>query len=155
MRDGCVLRYSNNAAGSRRLCGDVNAQLLHNIVLWVHLFLPCQWLQFQNRTLLSNLRVWTKVLEGVLHFPYYTSIMVNLNTDYSYIIDEGRHYPRERFWVDLQPWLKSCGFTLRDRYRPDWIASWLKPGANKDDWPHCEDSLIPDVRRNVRKLVVD
>lgn len=77
--------------------------------------------------------------------------MLDLNTDYSYVMDEGKHYPKERFWVDLQPWLKSLGYTLRDRYKPDWMASWLKPGADKDDWPQCEDSIIPDVRG---KLVI-
>ena len=59
-------------------------------------------------------------------------------------MDEGKHYPGEKFWVDLQSWLKSCGYTLRARYQPDWVASWLKPDSKKD-WLECEDALIPDV----------
>ena len=71
-----------------------------------------------------------------------------INADYTYVMEEGKLYPKEQFWLDHQPWLKSCGYTLRDRYKPDWKASWLKPGTNKDDWPLCEDSLVPDVRGN-------
>lgn len=59
------------------------------------------------------------------------------------VMNEGKHYPGERIWVDLQPWLKSCGYTLRDRYQPGWVASWLKPGAKKR-WQDCEDGLVPD-----------
>jgi hypothetical protein len=59
---------------------------------------------------------------------------------------EGRHYSGERFWIDHQPWLKSCGYTLRERYQPGWVASWLKPGSKKpEDWWDCHDGLIPDV----------
>jgi hypothetical protein len=71
--------------------------------------------------------------------------MFDPSADYSYVMKEGKHYPGERIWLDLQPWLKTCGYTLRDRYQPGWIASWLKPGAEKD-WTACEDSLVPDVR---------
>jgi hypothetical protein len=67
-----------------------------------------------------------------------------LNSDNSNVMSEGKHYPGERFWVDHQPWLKSRGYTLRDRYQPDWVASWLKPGSTKD-WLDCEDALVPDV----------
>jgi hypothetical protein len=60
------------------------------------------------------------------------------------LMDEGKLYPGEHVWFDLQPWLKSCGYTLRDRYQPNWEASWLKPDA-KRRWLDCEDSLVPDV----------
>lgn len=30
----------------------------------------------------------------------------------------------EVFWRDRYDWLKSIGFTLRPRYKPDWIPSW-------------------------------
>jgi hypothetical protein len=70
--------------------------------------------------------------------------MVTPKVDYSYVMKEGKHYPMEHIWLGLQPWLKSCGYTLRDRYQPGWTASWLKPGVEKD-WPDCEDSLVPDV----------
>ena len=68
-----------------------------------------------------------------------------LDGDYSNVMSEGKHYPGERVWVDLQPWLKSCGYTLRDRYQPDWVASWLKTGP-KQRPRDCEDGLVPDVR---------
>lgn len=67
------------------------------------------------------------------------------------VMNEGKHYPGERIWVDLQPWLKSCGYTLRDRYQPGWVASWLKPGAKKR-WRDCEDGLVPDVCNKLSKL---
>lgn len=62
----------------------------------------------------------------------------------SKIMAEGKHHQGERFWVDFQPWLKSCGYTLRDRYQPDWVASWLKPGSSKR-WLECEDGFVPEV----------
>jgi hypothetical protein len=70
-------------------------------------------------------------------------IMFNGDDD-SNVMKEGKLYSAERFWVDHQPWLKSCGYTLRDRYQPDWVASWLKPGSEKR-WRYCEDALVPDV----------
>lgn len=78
--------------------------------------------------------------------------MLDPKADYSYVMKEGKHYPSERFWLNLQPWLKSCGYTLRDRYQPGWLASWLKPGVEKR-WPECEDSLIPDVRVNFQLIM--
>ena len=79
--------------------------------------------------------------------------MLDPKTDFSYVTEEGKHYPSEHIWLDLQPWLKSCGYTLRDRYQSGWIASWLKPGAEKH-WPECEDSLTPDVRA-LRQLTMN
>ncbi|KAK0437220.1 hypothetical protein EV421DRAFT_1829096, partial [Armillaria borealis] len=37
----------------------------------------------------------------------------------------------EIFWVTLQPFLASCGYTLRPWYQADWAPSWQsnpKPG---------------------------
>ena len=41
----------------------------------------------------------------------------------------------ERFWADLEPWLREAGYALRERYRPGWVASWVKesPLAQVDD----------------------
>ncbi|KAJ7865291.1 kinase-like domain-containing protein [Mycena olivaceomarginata] len=44
---------------------------------------------------------------------------------------------RERFWANHQPFLESCGYMLRRRYRPGWIPDVL---AGKSVL-HCEDSL--------------
>jgi hypothetical protein len=44
--------------------------------------------------------------------------MVEPKADYPYVMTEGKHYPGEHIWLDLQPWLKSCGYTLRVRYQP-------------------------------------
>ncbi|KAJ7162158.1 kinase-like domain-containing protein [Mycena filopes] len=38
--------------------------------------------------------------------------------------------PSEHFWVDHQPWLESCGYQLRPRYSPDWVASWPDTARN-------------------------
>lgn len=32
----------------------------------------------------------------------------------------------ERFWRDRQEFFVSRGYTLRSRYRPDWIPSWRR-----------------------------
>ncbi|KAJ7151783.1 kinase-like domain-containing protein [Mycena crocata] len=51
-------------------------------------------------------------------------------------IDQGNLLEGEDFWRDHQPWLETCGYKLRPRYSPDWVASWL--GTSKDHWK-CED----------------
>ncbi|KAJ7147584.1 hypothetical protein C8R43DRAFT_1009969 [Mycena crocata] len=28
-------------------------------------------------------------------------------------------------WRELQPWLETCGYMLRPRYRPGWTPSWI------------------------------
>ncbi|KAF8490412.1 hypothetical protein JB92DRAFT_3085197 [Gautieria morchelliformis] len=57
-------------------------------------------------------------------------------------IQEGEHLynltPSERFWIALQPWLASCGYMLRPRYRPGWVPSWL--GTNQHRF-ECEDGI--------------
>ena len=66
------------------------------------------------------------------------------NDDNFNVMNEGKHYSGELFWVNHQPWLKSCGYILRARYQPDWVSSWLTPGSKKH-WLDCEDALVPDV----------
>ncbi|KAH9839162.1 uncharacterized protein C8Q71DRAFT_748236 [Rhodofomes roseus] len=45
----------------------------------------------------------------------------------------------ECIWRDRQPWLEERGYTLRPRYRPDWIPSW----KGTDIWSlMCEDGQI-------------
>jgi hypothetical protein len=78
--------------------------------------------------------------------------MANLKTyeDYDTLIrqyvQEGRHLyylrPAERFWIALQPWLASCGYILRPRYRPGWVPSWI--GTNQDRFK-CEDGVAHQV----------
>ncbi|KDQ15821.1 hypothetical protein BOTBODRAFT_65125 [Botryobasidium botryosum FD-172 SS1] len=37
--------------------------------------------------------------------------------------------PSEVFWIAHQPFLESCGYQLRPRYRPGWVKSWTRnPG---------------------------
>lgn len=68
--------------------------------------------------------------------------------DFSNVMKEGKHCPSEYIWLDLQPWLKSCGYTLRDRYQPDWTA-WLKPGPERH-WPE-----LAHTRRSSNFLIDD
>ncbi|KAF8173078.1 kinase-like domain-containing protein [Pholiota molesta] len=52
---------------------------------------------------------------------------------------------KELFWVDLQPFLLSRGYRLRERYHPDWKPSWIAgPGqaAPRRDYLLAEDRLI-------------
>ncbi|KAF8069049.1 hypothetical protein FPV67DRAFT_1561759 [Lyophyllum atratum] len=45
----------------------------------------------------------------------------------------------ELFWRNHYNFLKDHGYTLRERYRPDWVASWLRSSAK--DWLTCEDGI--------------
>ncbi|TFK37971.1 kinase-like domain-containing protein, partial [Crucibulum laeve] len=63
----------------------------------------------------------------------------------------GELFSQEVFWRDHQPWLKSCGYLLRPRYQPDWVASWIKDTSK--EWPNCEDGeslLYPDLNDAIR-----
>ncbi|KZW01189.1 hypothetical protein EXIGLDRAFT_666468 [Exidia glandulosa HHB12029] len=62
---------------------------------------------------------------------------------------EGDLTPGERFWVDLQPWLRDAGYDLRSRYQPGWQPSWLNDGENAEK-PSllCEDGVC-NPRDNV------
>ncbi len=49
----------------------------------------------------------------------------------------------EVYWRDHYDWLRQRGYTLRPRYKPDWVPSWR--GTKKS--PHsCEDSQRAVVR---------
>jgi hypothetical protein len=67
-------------------------------------------------------------------------IVIEANPTY---MQDGRLYTSELFWRDHQPWLKECGYLLRPRYHPDWVASWK--GVH-DNWDDCEDAQIAKVR---------
>ncbi|CAE6492037.1 unnamed protein product [Rhizoctonia solani] len=50
----------------------------------------------------------------------------------------------EQEWVAHEPYLKAKGYTLRPRYRPNWIPSWKLNGKYPAD---CEDSWeLPAVK---------
>ncbi|KAG6900741.1 hypothetical protein C0993_003767 [Termitomyces sp. T159_Od127] len=51
--------------------------------------------------------------------------------------------PSEIFWRDHYHFLKDRGYTLRMRYDPDWIPSWIN--ASKE-WLDCEDAIHIPVR---------
>ncbi|KAJ6547720.1 kinase-like domain-containing protein [Mycena sp. CBHHK59/15] len=51
-------------------------------------------------------------------------------------LESGELMSNEVFWKDHQPWLETCGYKLRNRYSPDWVASWN--GIDKFFW-ECED----------------
>ncbi|KAG6835611.1 hypothetical protein H0H93_016510 [Arthromyces matolae] len=54
----------------------------------------------------------------------------------------------EAFWRDHYTFLKGRGYTLRDRYNPDWIPSWknAKKGQKRKE---CEDGQVLTVRIEV------
>ncbi|KAJ7143403.1 hypothetical protein C8R43DRAFT_1097594 [Mycena crocata] len=61
-------------------------------------------------------------------------------------VKAGKLLEGENFWRDHQPWLETCGYKLRPRYSPDWVASWLglRPswlGTSKF-YADCEDGQI-------------
>ncbi|KAJ7652148.1 kinase-like domain-containing protein [Mycena polygramma] len=54
----------------------------------------------------------------------------------------------EKWWADKQPFLFSCGYELRPRYRPNWTPTWELPG-NERTWPtHFEDYISNPGRGN-------
>ena len=50
--------------------------------------------------------------------------------------------PSEQFWAGLQPWFETRGYKLRPRYRPGWVASWLKNPVDNLDPFDCEDWIV-------------
>ncbi|KAJ6625267.1 kinase-like domain-containing protein [Mycena sp. CBHHK59/15] len=46
----------------------------------------------------------------------------------------------ELFWRNHYSWLKDCGYLLRPRYSPDWIASWKDDRALASG---AEDRILP------------
>ncbi|KAJ7613816.1 hypothetical protein DFH06DRAFT_1274514 [Mycena polygramma] len=64
---------------------------------------------------------------------------------------EGLLKEGEVFWRDLQPWLQALGFTLRPRFRREWVPSWLNvPGrlskVPEDQWQLTRVQVIDAVR---------
>ncbi|KAJ7684164.1 kinase-like domain-containing protein [Mycena polygramma] len=64
---------------------------------------------------------------------------------------EGLLKEGEVFWRDLQPWLQQLGFTLRPRFRREWVPSWLNvPGrlskVPEDQWQLIRVQVIDAVR---------
>ncbi|KAE9399526.1 hypothetical protein BT96DRAFT_965595 [Gymnopus androsaceus JB14] len=57
----------------------------------------------------------------------------------------------EEFWRDHYDWLKTCGYILRPRYRPGWVASWTGTDLYA---PDCEDYEIPLFRYNLDAIRV-
>lgn len=52
-------------------------------------------------------------------------------------------YEIERWWADLQPLLESMGYMLRERFRPDWIPSYL-PRPDDPSYKPVPRHLAPD-----------
>ncbi|KAG6836481.1 hypothetical protein H0H93_007650 [Arthromyces matolae] len=69
----------------------------------------------------------------------------------------------ECFWRDHYDFLKAHGYTLRQRYKPDWSPSWVKddyagriglPSMDCEDWGGLIHSRILDAERADGSLVV-
>ncbi|KAF8059525.1 hypothetical protein FPV67DRAFT_1426286 [Lyophyllum atratum] len=50
----------------------------------------------------------------------------------------GKLMTNEFLWRDHYQFLKDHGYTLRPRYHPEWVASWLNTSK---DWTTCEDGV--------------
>nr|GAT49096.1 predicted protein [Mycena chlorophos] len=60
--------------------------------------------------------------------------------------------PGEEYWRDHYEWLKSCGYELRPRFRPDWVPSWKVDSTKtamlcSDSWSPVNEVVI-DARRS-------
>ncbi|KAG6836479.1 hypothetical protein H0H93_007648 [Arthromyces matolae] len=84
--------------------------------------------------------------------------MTDVHPSYKY--DPGVLGEDECFWRDHYDFLKAHGYTLRQRYKPDWVPSWEKDGYTGRKDFHCEDwwglphFRILDAERNDGSFVV-
>ena len=62
-------------------------------------------------------------------------LMASQQTD----ISEGALFSLEKFWRDRYEWLQHSGYSLRPRYKPNWIPSWR--GTDKSYY-ECEDGVV-------------
>ncbi|KAJ6461324.1 kinase-like domain-containing protein [Mycena sanguinolenta] len=60
---------------------------------------------------------------------------------------------REKWWVEQQPVLLSCGYALRPRYHPEWTPSWESPGNEDLSCLLCEDGWSISPPGNVLDAV--
>jgi len=51
----------------------------------------------------------------------------------------GKLFEPELLWRDHYEFLKDHGYTLRPRYHPDWMGSWLN--SSSKEWTDCEDGV--------------
>lgn len=72
-------------------------------------------------------------------------------TDPPRTIAAGRHDPMEIPWLSRYQFLHDCGYELRPRYRPGWIAPW-EPYAK--DYQKYEESFTPRVSRRCAAIFV-
>ncbi|KAF8055767.1 kinase-like domain-containing protein [Lyophyllum atratum] len=66
----------------------------------------------------------------------------------------GKLMINELLWRNHYQFLKGHGYTLRPRYHPDWVASWLDTSK---DWTTCEDGIaikVLDATRADGSLVI-
>ncbi|KAJ7144694.1 kinase-like domain-containing protein [Mycena filopes] len=75
-------------------------------------------------------------------------LLTPLSTDPAHGFDKLN--PGEQFWADHQLWLESCGYKLRPRYSPNWVASWSGTMDNYDfedgySAPHAD--VVMDATR--------
>ncbi|EIN06241.1 kinase-like protein [Punctularia strigosozonata HHB-11173 SS5] len=67
-------------------------------------------------------------------------------------VEAGQLYPAEVRWAAKYEWLLSCGYRLRDRYKPDWVPSWRGKGDDVVSWEQedahpFQDSRVADAVR--------
>ena len=61
-----------------------------------------------------------------------------------YVREHGTLYNGERLWRNNYDWLREQGYTLRERYKPDWVPSW-KAQNRKNGWKTAEDGASLQV----------
>ena len=72
--------------------------------------------------------------------------------------EDGELTSGEIFWRDHQPWLKERGYTLRERYQPDWVPSWKsdprKSWMTAEDGVYAVNARVLDATRTDGSFVV-
>ncbi|TFK64546.1 hypothetical protein BDN72DRAFT_963120 [Pluteus cervinus] len=64
--------------------------------------------------------------------------------------------PSEIWWRDHQPWLETCGYALRERFKPGWIPSWTQgvPITQAEDYLGLTTGNLIDAIRAADNGVV-
>ena len=56
----------------------------------------------------------------------------------------------EVFWRDRYDWLREHGYTLRTRYKPDWVPSWKATGDIYLGFEDGMGQMVPQQPASIR-----
>ncbi|KAG6884141.1 hypothetical protein C0993_000978 [Termitomyces sp. T159_Od127] len=81
--------------------------------------------------------------------------MTSSNISFVDKFEAGQLGKKETFWRDHYNFLKDRGYTLRNRYSPDWVPSWKSQKNSSKSWRDCEDGQLIHYARVVDAVRAD